>query len=88
MADTFATVIIKAEHVELARELLGQGFFISPLSETGELPVTHYCSSGYWNTENELEFIINESPFPKIVKFGEVFQSIEALNLKIVTIET
>lgn len=52
MTDTFCTMVIPAAWAPLARALAkglsaaGVGMFETPLSPTGELPPTHYCSTG------------------------------------------
>lgn len=50
--DTFKTLIIPDDCVELARQLCaleagGAGMFTTPLSADGKAPATHYISSGF-----------------------------------------
>lgn len=53
MAEAFRTLIVPAGLVELARALAGslsargQGMFAVPLSPSGQVPATHYVSSGW-----------------------------------------
>ena len=53
MPDLFRTLIVPAEHVELARSIAaafgpgGAGMWTTPLSADGKEPATHYISSGY-----------------------------------------
>jgi hypothetical protein len=53
MSDLFRTLIIPAEHVELARSIAaafgpgGVGMWTTGLSADGKEPATHYISSGY-----------------------------------------
>ena len=52
MSDTFKTLIIPADCVELARQLCaleagGAGMFTTGLSADGKEPATHYISSGW-----------------------------------------
>lgn len=48
----FRTIVVPASDVEAARELgaaldpAGAGMYTTPLSPTGEMPATHYMSSG------------------------------------------
>ena len=51
MADVFATIIVTADKAEQARAAAaafsgGDGMFTSELSASGNLPATHYISSG------------------------------------------
>lgn len=52
MAESFRTLIVTAEHADLARRLAGSfgsgglGMWTTPLSSTGAEPATHYISSG------------------------------------------
>lgn len=53
MADIFRTLIVPENQVILAREIAasfgqgGEGMWTTPLSASGQNPVTHYISSGY-----------------------------------------
>lgn len=53
MADTFATLIIAASDADTARAIAaafgpgGVGMWTTPLSQSGNEPVTHYISSGF-----------------------------------------
>jgi hypothetical protein len=53
MSDLFRTLIVPAEHVELARSIAaafgpgGVGMWTTGLSADGKEPATHYISSGY-----------------------------------------
>jgi hypothetical protein len=52
MADSFLTLIVTADHVDLARNLAasfgpgGAGMWTTPLSASGAEPASHYVSSG------------------------------------------
>lgn len=53
MPDLFKTLIIAAQDAPLAREIAsafgpgGQGMWLTPLSASGQEPVSHFISSGY-----------------------------------------
>jgi hypothetical protein len=81
---TFATVIIAAEDQSAAQADLGEGFFNTPLSTTGEPPATHYMSTGPFDN-TELDMICNTVSWPKTIYFGQDWQAaIDAENLKVV----
>lgn len=81
---TYATVIVPEGNIAQAREELGEGFFTTPASPTGELPATHYFSSGPFNND-ELNFICNKATWPRSVYFGQDWQAaLDAVGLKMV----
>lgn len=46
------------------------GVFTAGFSETGQLPITHYVTSGAFYNE-ELDMIANDTSFPKLMWFGQ-----------------
>lgn len=83
---TFASVFIAAADQAAAQAEMGEGFFTAPLSATGEVPATHYWSTGYWFND-ELDTIVNSPTFPRTVKFGEAQAALESMGLQQVTEE-
>lgn len=95
MSDVLASVFVAAEYRDAARaEISAQlstegapydtsGLFSAELSETGDVPATHYMSSGYWHA-NELETLVN-GVTPRVVKFGDVQAAITSMGLRSVT---
>ena len=65
---TFATLAIAAAD-QAAAQAQYPGYFNAGASETGELPVTHYVTSGPFDNV-ELSAILNSSDWPKQVSFG------------------
>lgn len=65
---TFATVAIAAADQAAAQEQYPD-YFNTGASETGELPITHYVTSGPWDNQ-ELASLLNSSDWPKQVAFG------------------
>lgn len=43
--------------------------------------VTHYVDSGFWY-DHELDTIVNETTWPKTVRFGDAQAALASLNLK------
>ena len=81
---TFATVIIAAADQAKAQADLGEGFFVTALSATGEAPATNFMSSGAFNNA-EMNFICNLSAWDKKVYFGQDWQAaITAEGLQLV----
>ena len=72
---TFATVIIKDQYKEQAKNDIGEEFFSAGLSVDGKLPASHWLSSGAFNND-ELNKICNECIWDKKVLFGQDWQSI------------
>lgn len=67
---TFATVIVAAADQATAQTLLeNTSYFTAGFSEAGELPVTHYVSSGPFSN-TELDLLVNDTTFQKKVLFG------------------
>lgn len=80
---TFATVIIDGEYKQQAQADMGDGFFNTGLSVNGDVPATHFMSSGPFDNL-ELEKIANVVSWPNKVYFGQDWSAaIEAEGLKI-----
>ena len=79
---TFATVIIAAEYQSAAQADM-PGFFTAGYTTDadGAPPATAYVSSGYFLT-SELDFIVNDATWPKVVKFGDAQAALDGLGLK------
>ena len=71
---TFATVVIGAADQAQAQADLGDGFFNTPLSATGEAPATNLMSSGPFDN-SEMDKICNQVAWPKKVYFGQDWQA-------------
>ncbi len=84
MNSTFSTVIIPAEVLNEAKTDFPE-LFTTALSPTSTLPATHYVSSGYFLTE-DLERIVNTTSWSRQVLFGDVHQTLSALNLQIINL--
>lgn len=67
---TFASVLIPAAYRQQAQADLGDGFFNTPLSPTGEAPATNYMSSGPFSND-ELDFVCNTATWDKKLYFGQ-----------------
>lgn len=81
---TFATLAILAAD-QAAAQAQYPAYFNAGASETGELPITHYVTSGPFEN-SELSTILNSNDWPKSVAFGnDAQQGIAALNLQLVT---
>lgn len=83
MSYTQATVIIKAED-QTAAQLDFPGSFVSAYYELVpdadfEL-ATHYTCSGLWNS-SDLDKVVNEVLWNKVVKFNDVQSVLQELNL-------
>ena len=65
---TFATVAIAAADQQAAQAQY-PAYFNTGASETGELPVTHYVTSGPFDNV-ELAGVMNLTDWPKRVAFG------------------
>lgn len=89
MADyTFASVIVSAADRQQAQADLGDGFFNTSLSPTGEAPATNFMSSGPFNN-SELNIVVNTASWPKKVYFGQDWQAaISAEELQMVVQES
>lgn len=88
MNSTYATVIVTDVNKQPAQSDMGEGFFTTPLSSTGELPATHWMSSG-WFLNEELDRICNigEGAFswPYQISFGDDWQAtLDYLGLQLV----
>ena len=71
MTSTQATIIIPAESIEAARADMPGSFTAAYTTDAaGAAPATHYVGSGFFfNTE--LDFIVNDATWPKVVRFGD-----------------
>ena len=78
---TFATVIIAAADQQVAQTDL-PGMFTAGYTNDPEQPevATNYVSSG-WFFDAELDEIVNEVTWPKIVKFGDAQAALASLGL-------
>lgn len=81
MNSTFANVFVSSEEQKAAQADLGEGYFTAPLSETGNAPATHYWSTGFWY-DSELDYIVNEATWSKVVKFGDAQAALQSMNLQ------
>ena len=81
MTSTFATVIIPAASQAAAQVDLPGSFSAAYTTDpTGVPPATHYVASGpFYNTE--LDLVVNEAPWPKVVKFGDASAALAELGL-------
>ena len=85
---TFSTIIISAADQAQAQADLGEGFFNTPLSPTGEVPATNFMSSGPFDNA-ELDACINTYTWAKKVYFGNDWQAaVAAEGLQLITQET
>ena len=85
---TYATVIISDADKAQAQADMGEGFFNTPLSATGEKPATNWMSSGPFANE-ELDRICNEGEgafaWKYKIAFGQDWQGfVDYLGLKVV----
>ena len=80
---TFATVAIAAAD-QAAAQASYPDYFNTGASETGELPITHYVTSGPFD-DLELASIINNQDWSKRVSFGQdALAGIQQLGLFLV----
>lgn len=85
---TFASVLISAADRQQAQADLGDGFFNTPLSPTGEAPATNFMSSGPFDN-SELNIVVNTAIWPKRVYFGQDWQAaISAEGLQMMAVES
>lgn len=85
---TYATVIISDADKAQAQADMGEGFFNTPLSATGEEPATNWMSSGPFDN-TELDKICNHGEgafaWPYQISFGQDWQGfVDYLGLKVV----
>ena len=81
---TFATVIISAADQAQAQADMGDGFFNTALSATGEPPATNFMSSGPFDN-SEMDAMVNTYTWPKKIYFGQDWQAaLDANGLKLV----
>ena len=79
MTSTFATVVIPSESQAAAQADL-PGHFTAAYAADAAGPATHYVSSGhFFNTE--LDMIVNEAEWPKVVKFGDASAALAELGI-------
>ena len=79
MTSTFATVVIPSESQAAAQADL-PGHFTSAYAADATGPATHYVSSGFF-FDTELDVIVNEAEWPKVVKFGDASAALAELGL-------
>ena len=85
MNSTLATVIINDTDKQQAQSDMGEQFFNTPLSPTGELPATNWMSSG-WFLNQELDKICNNVTWIYKIAFGNDWKSsIDNFGLKIIS---
>lgn len=79
MTSTFATVIVATADQAAAQADL-PGHFTAAYAADSTGPATHYVSSGhFFNTE--LDMIVNEAEWPKLVRFGDAGTALAGLGL-------
>lgn len=78
-SSTFATIAIPA-NAQAAAQADMPGFFTAPYSTDGSAPATSFVSSG-WFFDSELDFVVNEATWPKVVKFGDAQAALNSLGL-------
>jgi hypothetical protein len=84
---TFATVIVTDADKTAAQTDMGAGFFTVALSADGSEPATHWMSSGPFENA-EMDAIVNDYTWPKVVHFGQDWQAaIATENLQMVVAE-
>ena len=84
---TFATIAIAAADQAAAQEQYPD-YFNTGASETGDLPITHYVTSGPFDNV-ELADIMNSNAWPKRVAFGpSAAEGFAALGLQLITTPT
>lgn len=78
---TFATVIVSAADQQAAQADF-PGMFTAAYSDNRDAPevATHYVSSG-WFYDAELDQIVNEAKWPRVVKFGDALAALASLGL-------
>lgn len=91
MNSTYATVIISDANKTQAQLDMGDGFFNTPLSTDGLLPVTNWMSSG-WFLNEELDRICNTGDgafsWKYQISFGDNWQAtLDYLGLQLITID-
>ena len=79
MTSTFATVVIPSESQAAAQADL-PGHFTSAYAADATGPATHYVSSGFF-FDTELDVIVNEAEWPKVVKFGDASAALAGLGI-------
>lgn len=83
---TFATIIIAAQDQAAAQADLGDGFFNTALSPTGDAPATDFMSSGPF-ANSEMDIIVNTVTWSKVIYFGQDWQAaLDAQGLKMVQV--
>jgi hypothetical protein len=80
-SSTFATVIIAAAD-QAAAQADFPGMFTAGYTNDPEQPevATNFVSSG-WFYDSELDRIVNEVTWPRIVKFGDAQAALKSLGL-------
>lgn len=83
MNSTLATVTVLAADQEVAQAAFPE-YFTAPASVTGELPVTHYLTNGYFD-DTELDSICNDVTWPRKVYFGPLEVGLQKAGLILVS---
>lgn len=80
-SSTFATVVVAAADQAAAQADL-PGMFTSGYTDNPELPeiATHYVSSGAFY-DTELDKIVNDVTWPRVVRFGDARAALNGLGL-------
>lgn len=76
---TFASVSVTADNQEALQAIVGDGYFNSPFSETGEAPATHYLSTGPFDND-----VLNQIMDSKL--FDAVHFGMEAFNFDLLPV--
>lgn len=79
MTSTFATVIVAAADQAAAQADL-PGHFTAAYAADSTGPATHYVSSGFF-FNSELDMIVNEATWKKVVRFGDAAVALADLGL-------
>ena len=79
MTSTFATVIVAAADQAAAQADL-PGHFTAAYAADSTGPATHYVSTGHFFNA-ELDMIVNEATWQKVVRFGDAGTALAGLGL-------
>jgi hypothetical protein len=81
MNSTFATVIITADTQQAAQADF-PGMFTAGYTNDPEQPkvATHYVSSG-WFFDSELDQIVNDVAWPRVMRFGDAQTALASMGL-------
>lgn len=80
-SSTFATVVVAAADQATAQADFPD-FFTAGYTDNPDAPAapTHYVSSG-WFYDTELDQIVNEASWPRVVRFGDAQAALNGLGL-------